>query len=339
VVSAIIDLLDMRFCLTERVFSHHAKCIASAMLARLARLTALSDADEPLLIQFGDEGFFNYLEDNVKKIESESHERGECIKRLLYCLRARRLYQRIFKVGRQARDNWDASRQVNAFCTKWRDGEAIEELLRTLEETHSLPLGSLVLWCPENRAGMKLVKAKVIYETSTGIQGPKSLREIEEFGDHFRGFRDRVKTIEDVYRDLWTFWIAIDRRYIEQAPDLVEALEEQLEIQCDRVFRDTYLDKLPGFGVRRKHLGMVKHVAADLLPEVMESVTQQSALSGEPAADEGAVLEAMKAAIEKRSPGKTPRKRTEQPKTVREGSLWDESKKGDDAKERKEEPK
>ena len=102
VVSAIIDLLDMRFCLTERVFLHHAKCVASAMLARAARLTQLSDADEPQLIHLGDEGFFNYLEDKVKKIESASHEQGEGIKRLLYCLRARRLYQRIFKVGRQA---------------------------------------------------------------------------------------------------------------------------------------------------------------------------------------------------------------------------------------------
>ena len=152
--------------------------------------------------------------------------------------------------GDRRSDNWDASWEDNAFCAKWRDGEATEELLRTLEKSHSLPPGSLVMWCPENRAGMKLVKAKVIYETTTGIQGPKSLREIEEFGDHFRGFRDRVKTIEDVYRDLWTFWIAIDRRSIDQAPDLVDALEDKLEIQCDRVFRDTYLNKLPGFGAR-----------------------------------------------------------------------------------------
>jgi hypothetical protein len=179
-----------------------------------------------------------------------------------------------------------------------------------MEAAHRLPAGSLVMWCPDNSAGMKLVKAKVVYETTTGIQGPKSLREIEEFGDHFRGFRDRVRTIEEVYRDLWTFWVAIDRKYIARAPDIVDALEDRLEIECDRVFRDTYLDKLPGFGVRRQQLAMVKHVAADLLPTVMDSVTQQSAISGQPTADEGAVLEAMKAAIEKKAPKKSPSRRT-----------------------------
>ena len=84
---------------------------------------------------------------------------------------------------------------------------------------------------------------------------------------------------------------------------------------------------------------MVKHVAADLYPEVMESVTQQSALSGEPAVDKGAVLEALKAAIEKRSPEHTPRKRAEKSKGVKKAPLWDEPEKGDDAKQGREEPR
>ena len=307
IISAIIDLLDMRFCLTERVIMHHAKCVASAMLARAARLARVSDADEELLTTLGDEGFLRYLgEKSVVRDDQEG------LQRLLYCIRSRRLYQRVFKVGRQARDNWDASRRQNAFCEKWRDPAAVDELLRDLERTYRIPPGSVVLWCPEGKSGMKLVKAKVIYETTSGIQGPRALREIEEFGEHFRGVRDRVRTIEDVYRDLWSFWIAIDRQHIDRAPEIVETLEERLQIQCDLVFRDTYLNKLPGFNERRKQLVDVKKAAATLLPDVMESVAQQSALSGGKAgAEEGVVLEAMKAAIEKRQPTKSRKKKAE----------------------------
>jgi hypothetical protein len=149
---------------------------------------------------------------------------------------------------------------------------------------------------------------KCSYDTTAGIQGPKALRDIVEFGDQFRGFRDRVNTIEEVYRDLWTFWIAVDRQFIGRAPEIIETLEEKLDIQCDRVFRETYLKKLPGFDLRRGQLTLVKQVAAELVPSVMESVTQQSALSGEPVVDTPAVLEALKSAIEARAPKRAARK-------------------------------
>jgi HD superfamily phosphohydrolase len=309
IVSEIIDLLDMRFCLTERVFFHHAKCVASAMLARAARLAGLSDADEEELIRLGDEGFLQYLNARATRLVQESQPRTSGARGLLDSLRSRRLYQRIFKVGRQTRDQWDSSRSQNAFCAKWRDGATIETLLRYTEECHDLPLGSLVLWCPEGKAGMKLVEAKVIYETTSGVQGPKSLRSIEEFGAHFRGVKQRVNTIEDVYQDLWTFWVALDRTLIDRAAEVVKTLEEQLEIECDRVFRDTYLRRLPGFEARRRQLIQVENAFAGILPVVMQGVTQQSALSGDPSLDQSVVLEAIRAATEKKTGPKKSRAR------------------------------
>jgi uncharacterized protein len=313
IVSAIIDLLDMRFCLTERVFLHHAKCVASAMLARAARLAGLSDADEGALIQLGDEGFLTYLETKAGTAAPDAAA-TEGARRLLDCVRARRLYQRIFKVGRQARVASDASRGDNAFCTRWRKGNEIEALLKEVEERHKLARGSLVLWCPEAKASSKLVEAKVIYDTTSGVEGPKALREIDKLGEHFRGVKERVDTIENVYRDLWAFWVSIDRRFAEQAPDVVDTLEEKLEVQCDPVFRETYLNRLPGFENRRRQLTQVKQIFSEIQPSVVEGILQQSALSGSPTPDRGAVLEAIKAAAEEQAGTRKPRKTAEKRK-------------------------
>lgn len=54
----------MRYALTERVLFHHAKCVASAMLARAARLVGLTEDDR--LLHLGDEAFLDHLESLAK---------------------------------------------------------------------------------------------------------------------------------------------------------------------------------------------------------------------------------------------------------------------------------
>lgn len=65
IVSAIIDLLDMRYALTERVLFHHAKAVASGMLARAARLASVAEHNR--LLKMGDDAFFVYLLERAKK--------------------------------------------------------------------------------------------------------------------------------------------------------------------------------------------------------------------------------------------------------------------------------
>ena len=313
IVSAIMDLLDMRYALTERVYFHHAKCVASAMLARAARLCELSDAHEPQLMKMGDEKFLDFLETLANELmnhdQQAEKDAGVGAKRVLDCLRSRRLYQRVYKVARMKRAEWDASRSPGDFCNKWRDRDHVERVLRAVEGMCGLPVGSLALWCPKENASTKLVEANVVWETASGLQGPRALRNLKDVGAQFDGIGSRVKTIEDQYLDLWNFWIAMDRQYIAKAPEVVQALARNIEIECDLVFRETYLNLLPGFKERSDNFTKVVSALQQLEPSVMDAMSQQAALSGETSFDNSKILAAAEEVIHAKTEAKQPRRR------------------------------
>jgi HD superfamily phosphohydrolase len=300
IVSAIMDLLDMRYALTERVIFHHAKCTASAMLARAARLCGL--VYSPDLLLMGDERFLDHLE----SLADNNHAEGA--KNLVNCLRSRRLYQRVFKVGRVSRDAWDEARNPGAFCKKWRDGREVEQLLSSVEDTYKLDRGALVLWCPEDRAGMKLARAQVVWESAEGLQGPKELRS-NEVRRQFPGVAKRVETVENQYGDLWTFWVMIDRRNIGKAAGVVHMLQDCLGVACDAVFAETDLRKIPGYAKRSTIGKAVAKVWQGLEPEVEQILDNQAALDGVARTDDSAIREAIRGAAGAGTKPKAPAKR------------------------------
>lgn len=290
IVSCILDLLDMRYALTERVIFHHAKCVASGMLARAARLCELSDSPE--LLQMGDERFLSYLCDRAREMQAEGAEK------LVDAIRSRRLFQRIFRVGRTIRDAWDEAREPGTFCEKWRDSKNVERLLADVEDAHRLPRGTLVLWCPEGKAGMKLAEAQVVWDSvEKGLQGPFPLRN-ERVSQQFPGVAKRVKTIEDQYADLWTFWIAMDREFISQAA-VVNTLEKEIGIGCDPVFRETYLRQIPGFQEGSRRSTAVEQEWREMEPEVEAVLDQTSARDGQHHIDKATIRSAIKSVAEK----------------------------------------
>lgn len=307
IVSAIMDLLDMRYALTERVIYHHAKAIASAMLARAARLANLED--KPELLEMGDEAFLLHLESLAAN--SSDKPTGDGAKLLLDRLRSRNLYKRIFKIQRQDMESWNrrnSQSDDDKFDVKWRDTETIEELLVNIEDRLDLQRGSLVLWCPEGKSGMKLVKANVIWQQSGGWHKPVVLRS-QEVRDQFRRVYDRVETIENQYLDLWTFWVGINPEQMEKAPAVIDALARELGIDCDPVFIETYAKQNPRFKdaaeIYEKVNGAWRtRYAPDVSRRVTEMTEEDAALEGG-SFDESLIDEAIsEAASEKSGPVK-----------------------------------
>lgn len=291
IVSAIMDLLDMRYALTERVIFHHAKCVASAMLARAARLCNLREMSEAKLLQMGDERFLFSLETVARRRDTPE---GDGAHHLLNCLGRRSIYQRIFKVGRESRDNWDRSR-THKFCQKWRTPEQVERLLCETEDINRIPRGSLVLWCPDGDGGMKLVQAHVVWDSadeSNQICGPVELRHEDQLP--YPGVSKRIKMIEDQYLDLWTFWIAIDREYISSAAAVVETLEDKLDIICDTAFKKTYLHQIPNFREDTQNRRLITTTFKQkVLPSTSDRLMGQAALDGSTQPDETTILSAI----------------------------------------------
>jgi HD superfamily phosphohydrolase len=292
IVSAVMDLLDMRYALTERVIFHHAKCVASAMLARAVRLCGV--VEDSNLLRMGDERFVDYLETLAKSIQSPE---GRGASNLVNALQCRRLYQRVFKISREARESWDHSRREDAFCAKWRNPADVAELLLHTEDALDLPRGSLVLWCPQAKAGMKLARAKVVWDSADGLQGPIELRS-ERVKQQFPGVGKRVETIEDQYRDLWTFWIGMDRSLSHRTAAVVRSLEEQIGISCDEVFEETYLYSIPGYRETVNRSQRVRQVWETIQPRVEEMLVQQSALDGQLHIDDVTIRKAITTAVQ-----------------------------------------
>lgn len=273
IVSAILDLLDMRYALTERVYMHHAKAVASATLARATRLLGVNYSD--VLLGMGDETFIAHLESIAKD------QAVHAATRLLASIRSRRLYKRIFRLGPEARNRWDQGRDPGAFCKRWRDPIEVEAMLQEIENRHRLPTGSLVLWCPDVNANMKLANVQVVWDSSASTQrDPVPLRD-PEVRRRFRGIHDRVMSIEDQYADLWTFWIAIDPAMIESAAAVIASLQEAIGETCDPDFVETYLKrKIFGFDDAQLLNTRVRAVTAKLESGAQRALRQDAARMG-----------------------------------------------------------
>jgi HD superfamily phosphohydrolase len=280
IVSAILDLLDMRYALTERVIFHHAKAIASGMLARASRLVNL--ADEPRLLEIGDEAFLDLLGEKAKAPALK--ESGPAAVMLLDGLRSRRLYKRIFKVNPQTMTEWDRANsrtESDKFCAKWRDPQIVETMLKRVEDRFDIPRGTLVLWCPEAKSGMKLVRANVTWEQGGGWHDPVWLRD-NEVKQQFPGVHDRVMTIEKQYLDLWTLWIGLHPDYLQNAPALISTLKDELQIDCDPVFIETYAKvRLPGFAKAAKTFTTLQDTLRDgYIPGISNRLASIAARDG-----------------------------------------------------------
>lgn len=306
IVSAILDLLDMRYALFERVTYHHAKCIASAMLARAARLCNLTDATtikeggrHRQLYEVGDERFLDFLESRTYETDlNEVDALGA--RRLLEGLRSRKLYKRIFKIERGSRESWDAQRRdaegASPFCDLWRKRTFVEEQLALVEKRAQIPTGSLALWCPPARASMKEAKALVIWNDGKKLAGPRELRDLKLFP----GVHERVEAIERQYLDLWTFWVGMDAGHLDKAAKVVDTLQEVTGIECDVNFTNTHLLEYEGFEKNRESLSLIRRIMAPTVSEAEANILGQAAYTGTGNIDEETVIPSLKAAVDRR---------------------------------------
>lgn len=251
VISAIMDILDMRYALTERVLFHHAKCVASSMLARAARLANLREPsfeeakkDFPKLYQIGEESFYDYLQDLSATATHASDAEGVSL--LLDHLRTRRLYKRIYKIGWQGLPpSQSGFFRKEPFYSHWRNPKNVEDLLCRIENDLDMPRGALVLWCPEGKASMKLAKSNVTWDRVSNNENEDIPQPPLPLNDPaikamFPGIAQRVEAIQEQYRALWTFWVAVAPAYADKAAAIRDLLKNALKVDCDPYFLESH---------------------------------------------------------------------------------------------------
>jgi HD superfamily phosphohydrolase len=266
VLSAIINILNVRFALTEAVIYHHAKCEASAMLGKIASLCNLSESEE--LYNIGDEGFMDLLENKIGEIEKISKQKAESARQLLHSLESRRFYKRfhIIPASEQKAPGRADLSIVYSFPQKRFDFE------NRIENKFGLPPGSIILFCPTSKMALKEAEALVVYEKmgSSGnleeaIEKLNSNECLENLKMRHESLALRVRNVMDQYRALWKLYVFINPSLI---PIYGAVLKEEISKPenlrgGDSIFDQYYVSQSNEYEVSEK----IKEEARNAVPE------------------------------------------------------------------------
>ena len=199
IVSEMVRLLEARYYFSERVYYHHAKVAAGALVARAVELAVVADlvTEEDFYGQT-DASLVDLLETRAAAAEPAV---GERIRRLVDSFRGRRLFKRACVFPRY--ENAEVQEKlVERYFS--RDGsaerQAAEERIADLVRFATGRRVEVLLYCPAARMQLK--------EAQTHVQWPgeEGIRPLSAFADRI----PRLGDLERSYRDLWKFYVFAD---------------------------------------------------------------------------------------------------------------------------------
>ncbi|MBL8150429.1 MAG: HD domain-containing protein [Blastocatellia bacterium] len=208
-LSELINLLRIRYTLTERVYYHHAKVVAGAMISKAVEI-AVQQSKLKL------EDLFDMKDDSLLYV-LRSKSRSKPVANLIEAVENRHLYKRVYLVSLQQKelnggitqDQQKILERDYHFNQEDRRGEA-ENLIR---QELGLPEGGVIVYCPS--ASMALKEAKVPVKVDE--QPPRSLAEF---------LNPEVSTLIDKHRSLWRFFVCISKDYEEKFEKASKLCEE-----------------------------------------------------------------------------------------------------------------
>jgi len=217
----LLDILKLRYNLSDKVLFHPKKCAADAMLIRAVSESGLSEAD---LMQFSDDGLLDHMRES----------------RLVSMIRQWKLYKPVFVSAKSQINTYDEELQKNDLIRKLHKEEMLRRKIESrLEREIGLSTGqnSVLLFCPSPNMTLKHVRALVKWKDGT----VRRLNEIRKEDDPLIG--DQVRMLEDIYPQLWKLYLFCEPRLRSLGKRFQEAFSEILEEEtglsatCDPAFR------------------------------------------------------------------------------------------------------
>jgi len=191
--SELINLLRMRYHLTERVYYHHTKMVSGAMLSRiLEALLAVDGIAVAELYRLRDDGFLNLLEQRIGRIPS--------YRPLLEAYLSRRLYKRVYMVARDPlRPDFPDAAQLARFQNEFHLNQngARHGLEKKLARHLGIPASAVVIYAPDIH--MQLKEAHVMVRVNPGpLVSLASLKQPE------------LEALSGRHQALWKFFLFMD---------------------------------------------------------------------------------------------------------------------------------
>jgi HD superfamily phosphohydrolase len=219
-LSEILQILKIRYVLTERVLYHRTKCAAGAMLGKAVSLLQFGEEELRVMKQYGDAEFLQWLEDTAKtKMEKDKANldvRGGL--EIIRALRARRFYKPVYHVrayaGVPPTDPTHPATMLGQLSFR-------TILEKQLEKELGFPPGSVIIYCPR-KTQLKEAECLVIHDMSGN---PQPLNTVPEDGG-IGFFVKEANAIQHEYDYLWNMYVFVPERLITYWPAIANCFEE-----------------------------------------------------------------------------------------------------------------
>lgn len=204
-LSEVMNLLRLRYTLTERVYFHHTKAAAGAMLSKAVE--SAEGLEERHLWSMTDFEFLSALRTRFgSKISAK----------LVEAFLSRKLYKRAYLLGHDlARARGIQRSLVKRYHASPSERAATEE---EIEKRCGLPPGSVIIYCPGDDMSLKEAQVPVVLPG----EGPVALN--DRRANH--PALGELQILEDRYRHLWRFYVFMDPAHLDKRPQVAEVCAE-----------------------------------------------------------------------------------------------------------------
>jgi len=185
-LSELVNLLRIRYTLSERVYFHHTKVSSGAMISKAVELSLREGLTVEELRTLKDETLIWTLQ--------ELYTRNPTVAHLLHRLEARQLYRACYVISTEVGEK-RRSEIVGRFH---HDLEAREAAETSVARASGIQPHEVIIYCPS--FGMSLSEAEVPVRLEHGEIRPLS-----------GGNNEEIRILKEKHKELWKFYVLIDR--------------------------------------------------------------------------------------------------------------------------------
>lgn len=202
ILSEIVRMLEARYYFSERVYYHHAKVAAGAMVARAVELALEGGAVK-------EEDFYSQTDESVLALlerAGEERMKGAAaadVRALVTAFRGRQLYKRACVFPRYENEAVQESLVQRFFAPGGAARRrAVEERIADLVRFATGRTVRLIVYCPAQRMQLKEARTHVRWPGEAGVHP------LSKFAERV----PRLADLERSYRALWKFYVLADTR-------------------------------------------------------------------------------------------------------------------------------
>jgi HD superfamily phosphohydrolase len=185
-LSELVNLLRIRYTLSERVYYHHTKVSSGAMISKAVELALREGMTVEELRTLRDE--------TLMWILKELYARNATVAHLVKRLESRQLYRACHVISTEIGEK----RRTDMVTRFHHDLDAREAAESSIARASGIQPQEIIIYCPS--FGMQLSEAEVPVRSDRGEIQPLSA-----------GNNEEIRILKEKHKELWKFYVLIDR--------------------------------------------------------------------------------------------------------------------------------